>query len=344
MPYNYKQICLDLVKDLSPRTRDIVSRRFGLKKENLETLQTIGNSYNITRERVRQIESDGFRKIKPILANYENALNHFQNHIKDWGGVKKEDRLLSDLGGEKLKNQVFFLLSASDMFERCLECNDYHTLWSIEESSLASAEKIINSLLDKLKKIKSPLSKQELFDILQKEGAVSETNNFTIKALSSFLDVSKNIWQSPNGFWGLPDWPEINPRGIRDKAYIVFKDQKKPLHFRDVADFITELKQNNNKALPQTVHNELIRDTRFILVGRGIYALKEWGYEPGVVKDIVSKVLKQSKKPLTRKEIVNQVLIQRLVRPSTVLANLQDRDLFIRDLDGRYKIKTKNKI
>jgi len=40
-----------LVKTLSPRNRDIVSRRFGLKTGNKETLESIGKSYGISRKR-----------------------------------------------------------------------------------------------------------------------------------------------------------------------------------------------------------------------------------------------------------------------------------------------------
>lgn len=339
MPYNYQEISQDLIRNLAPRTKDIISRRFGLKSKDAETLQIIGDSYNITRERVRQIEADGFRKIKPALAQYQKLSDYFQDYLKNWGGLRKEDKLLEELGQEKTKNQVFFLMTLADPFERHLDCEDFHTLWAIGREPVDKGRKLLSFLVDKFKKINTPLSEEEIFELLQKEKRILGDKEFNNKSLFSLLEASKAIWQSPNGFWGLPDWSEINPRGIKDRAYLVFKNQKKPLHFKKVADFITELKQGKVKALPQTVHNELIRDPRFILVGRGIYALKEWGYEPGVVKDVISRVLKQNKKPLAKEEIIEQVLGQRLVKPSTVLANLQDRKVFIRDEEGRYRIK-----
>lgn len=335
MEYNYQQICQDLIRGLSTRTKDVISRRFGLKGEKRETLQSIGQDYEITRERVRQIETDGFKKIKPGLKDYQRVFDYFYSHIKDWGDLRREDRLLSDLGSEKFQNQAFFLLVLGDSFDRQPETEDFHTLWTVEKNSLVFAKKLINSLVQKLKKIKSPLSEEELFNVLKKEN-----RNLNQKAFSSYIDVSKVIWQGFGGCWGLPDWPEINPRGIKDKAYLVFKKQGNPLHFRDVASFIGELDgESGTPALPQTVHNELIKDPRFVLVGRGLYALKEWGYESGVVKDIILHVLKKSKKPLRSEEIVKQVLSQRLVKPSTVLANLHDRGMFVLDNQGRYKIK-----
>lgn len=334
MDYNYQQICQDLIRGLPARTKDVISRRFGLKKENRETLQLIGDSYKITRERVRQVEVDGFRKMKPALKDYQEVFDYFHSYIKDWGDLKKEDKLLSELGGEKFKNQVYFLMAIEDRFLRHPETEDLYTLWAVEKNSLVFAKKILNSLVGKMRKIKSPLSQEELFNIVKKENS-----NLTEKAFSSYIDISKLICQGLENCLGLPDWPEINPRGIKDKAYLVLKKQEKPLHFREVASLIDELNEIKGMALPQTVHNELIKDERFVLVGRGLYALKEWGYEPGVVKDIILKVLKKNKKPLRNEEIVKQVLSQRLVKPSTVLANLQDRNSFVRDNQGRYRVK-----
>ena len=152
------------------------------------------------------------------------------------------------------------------------------------------------------------------------------------KVLISFLEISKRIQKNSEGLLGLLDWPEIHPRGIKDKAYLVFQKEKKPLHFTQVANFI-------ERALPQTVHNELIKDSRFVLVGRGIYALEEWGYEDGFVKDIISKTLKEAGKPLSKEEILEKVLKQRLVKENTVLLNLSNKKYFSKISEGLYTIR-----
>ena len=175
------------------------------------------------------------------------------------------------------------------------------------------AKNTINEFSNKLREIGKPLS-------------LKETGIFV-----SYLEVSKKILQNSNGLYGLKDWPEINPRGVKDKAYLVFKKLGKPLHFNEVAKLI-------EGALSQTVHNELIKDPRFILVGRGIYALKEWGYTPGQVKDVIFKILKEDG-PLTQSEILERVLKQRLVKESTILLNLNNKKHFLRDTQGRYQIK-----
>ena len=80
----------------------------------------------------------------------------------------------------------------------------------------------------------------------------------------------------------------------------------------------------------QAIHNELIKDPRFVLIGRGIYALDSWGYKKGTVSDIIVEIMKKAKKPLTREEIVKEVLHARKVKETTILLNLQNKNLFIK--------------
>jgi DNA-directed RNA polymerase delta subunit len=132
--------------------------------------------------------------------------------------------------------------------------------------------------------------------------------------------------------WGFSFWPEINPKNVRDKAYNVFKKSQKPLHFREVASLV-------GNALAQTVHNELIKDPRFVLVGRGLYALREWGFEPGTVREVILKILKEKNRPMNQKEILAEVLKRRWVKKNTVLCNLQNKKYFKKTKEGKYILK-----
>ena len=111
------------------------------------------------------------------------------------------------------------------------------------------------------------------------------------------------------------------------------KKKKKPLHFTAVAQGISQ------DALPQTVHNELIKDQRFVLVGRGLYALEEWGYSPGVVREVIAKEMKKVERPITREEVIKKVLLQRQVKPNTILLNLTNKKYFIKNSQGKYFIR-----
>lgn len=310
MAYNLQQISLDILKELPAKQKEIISRRFGLRGGKRETLESIGKNLGITRERVRQIERDGFLRLKESAVKCQDIFQGFRQYFKKYGDLKKEDSVLADLGGLKWQSQVFFLLNLGKEFERTGETPDFYASWSISKESLAKAQKKIYLIVEELKKKKTPLDLRG----------------------SSFLEISKRIQKNSDGLYGLKEWPEINPKGVKDKAYLALKRQGRPLHFTQVAGLI-------EKSLPQTVHNELIKDPRFVLVGRGIYALEEWGYEKGVVKDVIMNVLRQSNSPLKKEEIVNKVLGQRLVKENTILLNLSNRKYFSKDSGGFFSVK-----
>ena len=335
MKFNYRQICSDLLKSLSERQKIILSRRFALNANKRESLESIGKDLGITRERVRQIEKDGLAKLKTAAEKYRDLFCHFDRYFTgQGGGLKKEEIALRELGGEKEQNHVLFLLNLDKKFERFGETSEFYSFWTNNKKVFAEVKKVINLIREKLEKNSRPVSLKEL----QKE----------ISFNPSFLEISKKIQKNSEGFFGLRDWPEINPRGVKDKAFLAFKKEQRPLHFTQVARFIdsvfsTSTREEEEKkyssALPQTVHNELIKDPRFVLVGRGIYALKEWGYEPGMVKDVILKILKETKKPLSREEILEKTLKQRMVKENTVFLNLSNKKYFSKTKDGKYRIQ-----
>lgn len=333
---NYKQIYQKFTKSLSPKTRDIFDRRFGVKSGSLETLESIGKTFGITRERVRQIEEAGFNHIRK---NNKEALEavfaDFENYFNERGGFKKEEIILEELGGKNQKPYVLFLLTLGEQFNRVCEKKDYHYFWSLEQNPQIKVKETLNSLVSQMEKIGKPIAKKDFYaEVAAKVGLLE-------KATLSCLEVSKKIQPDKDGALGLVEWPEVKPRGVKDKAFLVFKKHGKPLHFTKVAELIDSLEYNlpNKKTYPQTVHNELIKDARFVLVGRGTYALSEWGYVPGTIKDIIVKVLKENNGPIHKDEIVEKVLAQRLVAKNTVLMNLNNKKHFEKDGSDKYFLK-----
>jgi len=340
MKYNYQKICSNLLKELPQRTTNVIERRFGLKSGKRETLEAIGESHNITRERVRQIEEEGFSKIRPKIKDYQKIFQYFDNTLASFGDFKEEDIFLKFLGGEKYQNHTFFLLTNGEGFERLSEDKDFYPLWTRKKESANLAKKAVKSTINKLEKGKRVLTLDELFKSQKKELIKFLGKKLNKSIFLSCLEISKKIQKNPESQFGLSDWLEINPRGVKDRAYLVLKEEGKPLHFAEVATFIEKLPfPFQRKTHTATVHNELIKDSRFVLVGRGLYALKEWGYTPGVVRDIIIKVLKDSKKPLSKKEILKNVLEQRFVKENTIALNLQSRNHFLRDSKGKYTIR-----
>ena len=333
---NYSQLYQKLTKDLNQKTKDIFDRRFGVKTGQPETLESIGGSMDITRERVRQIESAGFtfvkKQNKDLLAQtFETLASYFESK----GGFKKEDIVLEEIGGKNNKPYVLFLLTLGEQFSRVCAKKDFHSFWSTIQGPEAKIKETLGTLVVDISKQGIPLSKKDFFANFVLKSKLNQ------EALLSYLEVSKRIQENKEGKIGLIDWPEIKPRGVRDRAFLAFKKHQKPLHFTKVAEMIDELEYNlpNKKTYPQTVHNELIKDARFVLVGRGTYALQEWGYNPGTIKDVIVKVLREKKEALDKDVIVKEVLLQRMVAKNTVLMNLNNKKYFQKDEDGNYLLR-----
>lgn len=338
--FDFVKICANLLKGLPERTTDVISRRFGLAS-NEETLESIGESYGITRERVRQIEREGILKIKPRIKEYPRVFAYFSEALNTLGGVKKTDSLISLIGRGKNQNQIAFLLSLSDDVKKYFEDEDYFTFFSNSENAANEAKKAVELAVSKLNSEKTAVLIPEFFD--KEKKAINSAVSLKVDAdiFDSYLEISKKIKKNPEGKIGLANWVEISPKGIKDIAYLVLKKEGKSLHFSKVAELIQDSPYfKRQKTHVATVHNELIKDQRFVLIGRGLYALKEWGYEPGVVREVIAKVIKDAGRPLTKEEILENVSKQRIVKANTVFLNLQNRSFFLRDSQGNYTINT----
>jgi len=335
---DYQKISSSLLQDLSLRQKEIIARRFGLNGGQRETLDKIGQSFGITRERVRQIEEITFEKLKQEAKearrkDLQKAFSHLEQHLVAHGGLKREDILLSNLGEKQFQNHVYFFLTLGELFYRFKENNDFYSFWTVDKNLYQKAEEFLAVLSKIFGKEKKPLSKERFFNIFKDESS---------KLFFSCFEIFKKIEQGPLNEFGLIDWSEIKPTGVKDRAYLVLKKAGKPLHFKEIAKLASELEGTVCKKKEiyfQTVHNELIKNKIFVLIGKGIYALTEWGYKPGTVSDIIIDILKKAKKFLTKKEIIKQVLKQRQVQENTIFLNLQDKNFFIKNKQGKYCLK-----
>ncbi len=343
---NPQKIVTSLLNNLSPKQKEVIVKRFGLTDGKRMTLEAIGKEYDITRERVRQIEEDALENLrKPELVNQVTEfLDTISKHIDSHGSIKKEEHLLEKdaqtiFAGQKFSGSpkaiIHLLLTLGETFERHPETKDWHSFWTTNEEIAQHAKTVAVSLNEQLKNHKQPVDRGTLMNFAL-ETAKLKNIPTSEAALMSYVDISKNIDSNVFGQYGLAHWPEINPRGMKDKAFLVLKKTNKPLHFTQVAKEIEKSGLAKKSAHPQTVHNELIKDNRFVLVGRGTYALTDWGFAPGTIKDVIIKVIDQQKKPLSKEEIISAVLNQRQVKENTILLNLQNRKTFKKTGDGKY--------
>ncbi len=59
-----KEQLADVLNTLTPREEKVLSLRFGLEDGNPKTLEEVGKEFNVTRERIRQIEAKALRKLR----------------------------------------------------------------------------------------------------------------------------------------------------------------------------------------------------------------------------------------------------------------------------------------
>ena len=317
----------DLLSELSQRSREIIQKRFGLLEERKETLDKIGRYYGITRERVRQIIFEALRNIS--AKNGSKSFLDIEEKIiftinKNDGIIKANDVIEKfNLDGQVEANAINFFVLCSKTILEAEEKNIFEKIWAVSRDVIFEAEKTLIEAEKIIKKEDRLFTEEE---IVEKISAVFP--DLSKGKIINFLKASANIKKNKFNKIGMKDWAEISPRGTREKVHLILKENRKPLHFVEIANFIDELKLNGKKAHPQTVHNELIKDERFILVGRGIYALKEWGYSKGTIKDVIANILQEKNKPLKKDEIIEEVLKVRRVRKTTISINLNNIDIF----------------
>jgi hypothetical protein len=336
--FNPKQVGKRLIGVLSTRARDVIVKRYGLgEKTKRMTLEAIGEEYNITRERVRQIENYALASIRKsdVYGKESPAFDELKEEMLFYGGIVSEESFLAHLSKDaSVRNHFHFLLVVGESFEKRKEDEHFEHRWFVDGDVAETIEQALHKLYASLSD-----------DDLVSEGKIIETFLSHIKELSEhyqseemvkrWLEISKKVGSNPLGEWGPAASASISPKGIRDYAYLAIRQHGSPLHFTEVAKRIAEL--FDKKAHIATTHNELIKDGRFVLVGRGLYALTDWGYMQGVVRDVIKKVLNEHG-PLKRDEIIDKVLKERYVKPNTIIVNLQDPEHFEKQSDGAYKL------
>ncbi|CAG9427283.1 TPA: RNA polymerase sigma factor RpoS [Providencia alcalifaciens] len=76
---NLKENIVKWLYELNPKQREVLARRFGLLGYEAETLEEVGREIGLTRERVRQIQVEGLRRLKDILQGEDLTLEALFN-------------------------------------------------------------------------------------------------------------------------------------------------------------------------------------------------------------------------------------------------------------------------
>ncbi len=338
------EVVSQLLRLLSPKERMVIERRYNLDHTHKATLEEIGKHFKVTRERIRQIEKSALQKLRrnvfttPLSSLFTLATEVIIEH----GGVMKQDLFYNELIRRIMNSGSADVDSLSLAFEldpayvvvgNTIKLHPYIRLQHISDDAITEVCATATRLLEEKSDV-SPKNEfvREVFNLHQAKANVSPA------FIESSLHLDKNIKVLPEGF-GLYSWRHIHPRTLRDKIFFILREARKPMHFVDIANKIIEMRFDTKHVNLQAVHNELIRCSDFVLIGRGIYALKEWGYQSGTVMDVIESILRQYGE-MEQEEIVKSVLERRQVKRITILLALKNSDTFVRTGRKRYKLVT----
>jgi hypothetical protein len=327
------EIVREVLLLLKDRDKQILTNRYGLEGQETKTLASIGQEQNLTRERVRQIEKDLLKTLKKTSlksSSFGEAKDFVLNIIAEHGRIIAEESLLMHLNisEPKEKNALVFILHLVEELDHFIHDN-YKKSWV----TVLFKEDLLHNFVTESKKIigsqNEPIEAEGFLENFKQTQFYQENRDqLPDKVILNYLELTVEIEKNVFGHWGLSLWKEVKPKDVGDKAYLVMKHNKKPEHYSSITDMINKSKFDERTAYKETVHNELIKDPRFILIGRGIYALSEWGYKSGVVSDVILEILKSANQPLAKEKIIEEVLKRRVVKKNTILVGLSNKKFF----------------
>ncbi|PIP50791.1 hypothetical protein COX11_02240 [Candidatus Berkelbacteria bacterium CG23_combo_of_CG06-09_8_20_14_all_41_73] len=327
----------ELILILNDKEKRVISGRFGLTGRR-ETLSAIGRELHLSRERVRQIEKNSLRKLAAEFSkNYRDEIGEIVQIFEKVGGVITDEEIPAELTAlahnhKFAKNYLRLVFSIMDKIERVDESADLKDGWRLKNIPRDRIFLVCNKMIQYFTREKLPQATTDLIE------EIPGLDKYDPTFLEACISLSARITMAKNGMIGLKTWPTINPRNIRDKIYYVLKTADASLHFTEITANIAALKFDNKHVVRATVHNELIADKRFVLIGRGIYALREWGYSDGTVYDVIKNILSAAKGPMSVPEIIELVSKSRKVKKNTIIINLQTKKEFKR-VEGGFVYK-----
>jgi len=346
-------------------TLEEIGKFHSLTRERIRQIETSSI------KRLRQLEN-----LDDYLSGLKNVIIHL---LEEHGGLMEKEYLFNNLvsfsinAGKKDNNEIKhkrhfnFLISRllHDEFEEINDSELFKESFKLKYRSLEHLEALAAELLAKIKEAKKIFVTEDLINLSKELGAYkANQDKFNLagsldisgilgkdffqepadainknKVIYSILQAARRIEQNKFGHWGIDEWREIKPKTINDKIYLILKNSGKPMHFAGIADKINQVAFDRKKANAATVHNELILDEKYILVGRGLYGLKEWGYKKGTVVEVIERIIIDAGRPLSREEIISKVLEQRMVKKATINLALMNRDKFEINQDDKYSLK-----
>ena len=329
------------LKILTKQQHNVISLRYGLEGRKKLTLQEIADDYSLTRERIRQIQNFSLKKLgnNECIHTLSSVVTQVENMLRSCGGISSEESLCvsCNLTTKVEQNYLRLLLDLSENFFLSQETDHAKSYWYISDEDKKRTDRILDSLHKKFESMSNTVLNKEQFEDTFKKISKKHDNK-SKKGIQSYAHtprLSKKIKQNMFNEWGLSEHPEIALANLSGYIRVILRDAGKPLHFSEVTKRVSNVRSAECNSA--SCHNELVRNDHFVLVGRGLYALKEMGYKSGTIYDVIVEGLEKNG-PMTREEVLDYVLKRRHVQENSIILALYQKENFGRDND-KYFLK-----
>jgi len=322
-----------LLSVLNEREQNVLISRYGIDGTK-ETLSAIGSNLKLSRERIRQIENRAKNRLaNSVNETYPKYFDNAANLILKSGGLISENTVAENLSSDGVKISYFkLLLDINPSLESTKGDSWLGRIWRHKEISVSKITAIISIILDKLKETKEAIPLSYLIKELEVK---PEFDKGLFLALSNTI----NEFMINKTLIGLISDRSINPKTVSDKVLYILEETKQPMHFAEIAEAIGKRRFDKKSINKSTVHNELIANDKFVLIGRGIYAMKKWGYRDGTLEEMIIEFLKNKNVPQKTSDIIDYIGRERTVKRNTILVNLAKSKLIEKSKSGSYTVK-----
>ena len=339
----------DVLQYCKPKEQLVLLKKFGILTWKEIPLQRIGKDYNLTRERVRQIETQALMRFRRLIVwneKYTKVLDEAKVILESSGGVLAEDDIIAKLVNKGIfdfSSQEIKLILVSDFDISYLKRNKYINkcfyIDNLFEDFLTNMVVYMNDYFDKRAE---SVDLYEFIDVLKTEFTKKYDYITFLKNdlfYINFFACVRGVQVFDGKVW-LATYPDVNPKTIKLKILYTMKRINKPVHFQELPAKITEYFPQKGVKL-NTVHNELVKNNDlFVNLGLGIYGLRSRWYEGGTVMEIIIRIFKKNNRPMNVKEISKELLKEKMVSPNTILLNLQKyKKAFERIDKGVYRLQ-----
>ncbi|MFC1625870.1 DNA-directed RNA polymerase subunit alpha C-terminal domain-containing protein [Patescibacteria group bacterium] len=337
-------LMIERAKDF--RSMDILKRRYGLGTGEKETLEEIGKSYGVTRERIRQIQKRAVKKIQ-----HPSTKGRLQTIGLVEEMMYKNGIVLSDYEADSLVPKYFdntsydgssFLDLLSDIGwvqkNRIGDVNLYAPKNIISKTNIS---KLTDEIYDFIKNEKK-LIPIEVIITHFKEKYYDVVNNANLSQLILRLcRLDPRIEEKlPNKLGLYSSHPSV--RDWRNHMVDILSNENTPLHFTEICEEVNAiLRLMGDKRLDvRRVHSILIENVEFSHTGvRGTYGLTKWGLRKEMTPVLVEEILEKSGRPLHWRQIYNYVKKYKDTKEANILAILNSNEKFMKHGHGEYVLK-----